>query len=137
MMLEAKMGDPRLTVLLVDDNTVIHYILVQVIEKKGHRVLKAENGLDAVKLAITEHPHLILMDINLPQLDGLAATKLIRARPGTADMLIIAFSAIDSEENRKRAVAAGCNGFVKKPLEASTLENLLDKIAQNVANSGT
>lgn len=109
--------------ILVAEDEDNNYELVKVVLSKRYRLLRAHNGIEAVTFCEDEHPDLILMDIRMPEMDGLDATRIIKeANP---DVPIIALSAYAFEENIREAQAAGCNGFLSKPFR---VEDLLDKI---------
>jgi two-component system cell cycle response regulator DivK len=94
----------------------------------GYRVLEAINGQEAVTMAAHARPHLILMDLSLPQIDGLAATRSIRQMDGMSHVPIIAISAHDTSDFRTDALAAGCNEYVTKPVDFDRLESLLKQL---------
>jgi CheY-like chemotaxis protein len=87
--------------------------------------VEATNGDEAVKLAEAEQPGLILMDLSLPVIDGLAATRLIRKLPQLAKTPIIAVSAHDSSDFLSEALQAGCNSYITKPIDFNELEQLI------------
>ena len=109
--------------ILVAEDEDNNYELVKVVLSKRYRLLRAHNGIEAVTLCEDEHPELILMDIRMPEMDGLDATRIIKEV--NPDVPIIALSAYAFEENIREAQAAGCNGFLSKPFR---VEDLLDKI---------
>ena len=109
--------------ILVAEDEDNNYELVKVVLSKRHRLLRAHNGIEAVTFCEDEHPDLILMDIRMPEMDGLDATRIIKEV--NPDVPIIALSAYAFEENIREAQAAGCNGFLSKPFR---VEDLLDKI---------
>lgn len=115
------------TVMVVEDFDDTRQLLKVLLELKGYYVLEATNGQRAVELATREHPRLILMDLSLPVLDGISATKQIRAQGFLNDVLIVAVTAHQEREYRERAFAAGCDDFVNKPLDFDQLEALLRK----------
>lgn len=109
--------------ILVAEDEDNNYELVKVVLSKRYRLLRAHNGIEAVTFCEDEHPDLILMDIRMPEMDGLDATRIIKEE--NPDVPIIALSAYAFEENIREAQAAGCNGFLSKPFR---VEDLLDKI---------
>ena len=115
------------TIMVVEDFDDTRALLKLVLEQKGYYVLEAANGQRAVELAKSEHPRLILMDLSLPVLDGLSATKQIRAQGFLNDVLIVAVTAHQEREYREKAFAAGCDEFVNKPVDFDRLEALLRK----------
>jgi CheY-like chemotaxis protein len=116
------------TVMVVDDYDAIRLILKGHLEKVGYRVLQASDGDEAVEIAKLEcgNLHLILMDLNLPSVDGLTATSRIREIKELCDVPIIACTARSSEEQRAKAMEAGCTDFVAKPLDKKAIETILD-----------
>jgi CheY-like chemotaxis protein len=119
------------TVLLVEDTEDNRFMMRRLLEMTGYRVVEAMNGEEAVKLAKTESPNLILMDLSLPVIDGLAATRLIRKLPQLESTPIIAVSAHDTSDFQSEAIEAGCNTYVTKPIDFNELEELIAKLLQN------
>ena len=113
------------TVLLVEDTEDNRYMMRRLLEMTGYRVVEAMNGEEAVKLAETESPELILMDLSLPVIDGLAATRLIRKLPQLESTPIIAVSAHDTSDFQSEAIDAGCNSYLTKPIDFNELERLI------------
>ncbi|EFO79928.1 multi-sensor hybrid histidine kinase [Oscillochloris trichoides DG-6] len=111
--------------LLADDNTDTRELLSHYLTQKGFRVITARHGLEAVRMANTEHPDLILMDVQMPQLDGLAATRLIREMPALHNVPIIALTALVMPGDRERCLAAGANDYLTKPVPLSQLLKLI------------
>src|SRR5215204_2445102 len=122
-------SDSRPTVLVVEDFEDNRFMMRRLLEMSGYRVVEAVNGNQAVESAATENPDIILMDLSLPQLDGLAATRRIRAREGLRKVPIVAVSAHDSADFHAEALAAGCNEYVTKPIDFDQLVQLLDRLA--------
>ena len=125
-----KEQDKLLTVLLVEDSEDNRFMMRRLLEMTGYRVVEAMNGEEAVKLAERETPQLILMDLSLPVLDGLAATRLIRKLPQLASTPIIAVSAHDTADFQSEAIKAGCNSYVTKPIDFSELETLIRQLVK-------
>ena len=126
MITQTTSAEPR-TVMVVEDFDDTRALLKLVLERKGYYVLEAANGQRAVELAKSQHPRLILMDLSLPVLDGLSATKQIREQSFLRDVLIVAVTAHHGREYREKALAAGCDDFVNKPVDFNQLEALLSK----------
>ena len=118
----------KLTVMVVEDFEDNRFMMRRLLEMSGYRVLEAVNGEEAVELAHRERPQLILMDLSLPQLDGLAATRRIRQYPDMKDVPIVAVSAHDTADFHADALAAGCNDYVTKPIDFDQLEALLSRL---------
>jgi len=116
----------RSTVLLVEDTEDNRFMMRRLLEMTGYEVLEAWNGQEAVKMAEKDKPSLILMDLSLPLIDGLAATRMIRKLPDCKTIPIIAVSAHDTADFQEEALAAGCNGYVTKPIDFSALEVMIE-----------
>jgi len=116
------------TVLLVEDTEDNRFMMRRLLEMAGYQVVEAMNGEEAVKLAKSECPHLILMDLSLPVIDGLAATRLIRKLPHCGSTPIIAVSAHDTSDFQSEAIEAGCNSYVTKPIDFNDLEELIAQL---------
>jgi CheY-like chemotaxis protein len=127
---EARMEekDQTLTVLLVEDTEDNRFMMRRLLEMTGYRVVEAMNGEEAVKLAKAESPQLILMDLSLPVIDGLAATRLIRKLPACQLTPIIAVSAHDTSDFQSDAIHAGCNCYITKPIDFNELEELIAQL---------
>lgn len=103
------------TVMVVDDNDSMRELIGMQLRVHGYEVVEASNGSEAVEFVRRECPALILMDINMPVMDGLEATRLIRAIKELCRMPIVAISAYgEGEDNRRDALAAGCDEYVSK-----------------------
>ena len=102
------------TVLVVDDSDDVRTLVCMKLRTAGYHVLEARDGREAVEVAKATRPALILMDIQMPVMDGLAATRLLRDIRELSGMAIVAFSAFDSGGGKQRALEAGCTDFVDK-----------------------
>jgi CheY-like chemotaxis protein len=117
--------DARRTILVVDDFDDTRLLLRTWLQKKGFRVVEAENGNRAVAAAESNRPDLIIMDVEMPELDGLAATRKIRKLENFETVPIVAVSAYGADQYRDHALAAGCNEYVSTPFEPDELERLI------------
>ena len=115
------------TVLVVEDEEDIRLLLRAVLESEGYEVVEATTGKEAVDTAIELVPRLILMDISLPLLDGLSATRQIKAQETLRDVPIIAVSAYHTA--RRRAVRAGCKDLIGKPVDIEELKTAVRRLA--------
>lgn len=115
-------------VLVVEDFEDNRFMMRRLLEMSGYRVVEAVNGNQAVEAAASEQPDIILMDLSLPQLDGLAATRRIREQQGSRRVPIVAVSAHDSADFHAEALAAGCNEYVTKPIDFDQLVDLLSRL---------
>ena len=120
--------DQNETVLLVEDTEDNRFMMRRLLEMAGYEVIEATNGEEAVELAGSEHPQLILMDLSLPVIDGLAATRAIRKLDGFGKVPIVAVSAHNSSDFQAEALAAGCNGYITKPIDFGELEQLIARL---------
>jgi CheY-like chemotaxis protein len=119
------LNDSPRTILIVDDFDDTRLLLRTWLQKKGFRVVEAENGHRAVSAAESSRPDLIIMDVEMPELDGLAATRQIRALKGFEAVPIVAVSAYGADLYRDHALAAGCDEYVSTPFEPDELERLI------------
>ena len=110
-------------ILLVEDNQVNRIIATKLLEKRGHSVIAVENGALAVDATAADHFDLVLMDVQMPVMDGLTATERIRSREhGTGHHLpIVAVTAHAMEEDRQRCLAAGMDEHIPKPIKSADL----------------
>ena len=113
--------------LVVEDFEDSRFMMRKLLEMAGYSVLEATDGEQAVKLAVQKRPALILMDLSLPRMDGLSATRRIRRRKRFAKLPIVAVSAYDSPESRKEALAAGCNEYLAKPIDFDQLNLVVNR----------
>ncbi len=104
-------------ILVVDDNDTNLYLLRFILQKGGHKVIEARDGLEGVKLALEEKPDLIIMDIQLPGIDGMEATRRIRASEAAGKVPIIALTSFAMPVDKELALAAGCNSYLTKPID--------------------
>lgn len=114
------------TILIVEDNPANLKLAAMLLEKSGHAVLRAEDGETGVRLAREAKPDLMLIDIQMPGIDGLEATRQLRADPATARMKIVALTALAMKGDEERILAAGCNGYIAKPYR---YQEFLDRVA--------
>lgn len=119
------------TILIIEDNEKNMKLMHDVLQHAGYRTLQAPTGLDGVRLALAERPALILMDIQLPDIDGIEALRRIRADAGSADAAVLAVSASAMPEEQRQIVAAGFDGYLTKPIALkefiATVRRLLDR----------
>ena len=113
------------TILVVDDFDDTRLLLRTWLEKRGFRVVEAEDGIRAVATAQEERPDLIIMDVEMPEMDGLAATRKIRSIPELDGIPVVAVSAYGAEQFRSEALEAGCLEYVSTPFEPADLERLI------------
>jgi len=122
------MNQEKQVVLVVEDFEDSRFMLRRLLEIAGYKVLEASDGEQAVELAVQKRPALILMDLSLPKLDGLAATREIRQHKTMGKVPIVAVSAHDAPESRIEALEAGCDEYVTKPIDFDNLNALLKRL---------
>jgi len=120
--------DEAATVLLVEDTEDNRQMMKRLLEMSGYRVVEAINGRQAVEVATQVRPGIILMDLSLPFIDGLAATRKIRSLPGLGKVPIVAVSAHDTADFHSEALDAGCNAYITKPIDYPELEDLVNRL---------
>jgi CheY-like chemotaxis protein len=114
------------TILIVEDDGDIRLLLKTILEAEGYSIIEVMTGKDAVSACAELRPRLILMDISLPLLDGLSATRLIKAEETLRDVPVVAVSAYDTA--RRRALQAGCSDFVSKPIKFEELKAVIARL---------
>jgi CheY-like chemotaxis protein len=120
-------GNANFTVLVADDNDVAQRLCKRVLEKAGYAVLIAVDGLQAVDVAMKQHPSMILMDVAMPGIDGLEAMRRIKAALPT--MPIVIASAHSMASDRERFLAAGADNVLSKPFRLADLISIVQKLA--------
>ena len=117
-----------LKVLVVEDFEDTRAVMRLELEQRGFRVIEATDGKQGVELAARERPDIIIMDIGLPLMDGIEATRRIRGDNSLRDVLIVALTAHHETEYRAQALAAGCDAYVTKPVDFDWLIDLLGRL---------
>jgi two-component system cell cycle response regulator DivK len=119
---EVKTGLPK-KILIVDDNRDSRELVVKILKNKGYQMIEAIDGEEALEKAITENPDLILMDISIPKIDGYEVTRRLKSQVGFKDTPIIALTAHAMKGDREKALEAGCEGYISKPIDIHELPN--------------
>ncbi len=122
------------TILLVEDNLSNITTMMDYLKAKGYQVLVAVNGKEGVETAQAQQPSLILMDIQMPEMDGLEAIKIIRRDPVIAKTPIIALTALAMAGDRERCLQAGANKYVSKPVRLKELIQLIENMLARSTN---
>jgi len=120
--------DDVVTVLLVEDTEDNRQMMRRLLEMSGYRVVEAINGKEAIEVASEVLPEVILMDLSLPLIDGLAATRRIRSLPELTKVPIVAVSAHDTADFHSEALAAGCDAYITKPIDYPELEEIIQRL---------
>ena len=124
-------------ILIVEDDQDLRQTLQMHLELLGYDSILAENGKEAVDLATSQVPDLILMDIMMPVMDGLQATRLIREHPNTESTPIIAMTAKVSSEDKEECLQSGCDGHIAKPFTSKQLVSIIEKLLKQKSSLRT
>jgi len=109
------------TILYIEDNDDNRLLVRRVLESEGYRVVEAEDGPQGFELLQSEIPDLVLMDINLPDMDGYEATQHLKQMPALKKVPVIAMTANVMKGDREKTLAAGCDGYICKPIDIDIL----------------
>lgn len=115
------------TLLVIEDNEQNLYLATFLLEQNGFTVISARNGLEGIELAKRIRPALIILDIQLPEMDGYAVAQALRQNPALQDVPIVAVTSYAMVGDRERALAAGCNGYIEKPINPETFRSEIEK----------
>lgn len=114
-------------ILVVEDNEKNLYLMKFILQKAGYSVIEAVNGKEGLKKAKTELPDMILMDMQLPVMNGYEATSLIKADKKTKDITVIALTAYAMKGDREKTLQAGCDEYIEKPINPDTFVEKIQK----------
>ena len=118
-------------VLYVEDNFENRILIKRVLEAEGYTVIEAENGTKGIELAKSSKPDIVLMDINLPDIDGYECTAKLRLLPEFGKIPIVALTANVLEGDKQKAMKAGCDGYIPKPIDVDALPNQIEGYLNN------
>lgn len=107
----------RPRILYIEDNADNRMLVKRVLEAEGYSIVSAPDAHAGLRLALDEQPDLILMDINLPEVDGYTITARIKSTPGLEQIKVIALTANVMKGDREKTLAAGCDGYIQKPID--------------------
>jgi CheY-like chemotaxis protein len=107
-------------ILIIEDNEQNLYLATFILEKNGYEVVQARDGQEGIELAGQVHPALILLDIQLPVLDGYAVARELRKNPSLGSVPLVAVTSYAMVGDRERVLAAGCTGYIEKPINPET-----------------
>jgi CheY-like chemotaxis protein len=113
--------------LVIEDNAMNMELAVDLLEVAGYEVLQATNATDGINLARAERPDLILMDIGLPGMNGIEATKILKKDPTTIDIPILALTAHNMAGDEAGGLEAGCDGYITKPIDTRQFVKTFEK----------
>ncbi|PKP56248.1 response regulator [Candidatus Atribacteria bacterium HGW-Atribacteria-1] len=117
-------------ILVVEDNEINMYLCSRILKSSGYEVIEARSGEEGVELTIKGKPDLIIMDIQLPGIDGLEATRRIRESEADGEIPIIALTSYAMAGDRKKALKAGCTGYIEKPINPETFISEIKKFLE-------
>ncbi len=117
-------------ILIVEDDYNSFVLCKDLLEKKGHSVLRAKNGKEGLSMVESEKPDLILLDILLPDMNGLAMIKLLKENPEHRNIPIVAVTCLGMPEDRVECLEAGCMEHIAKPIEAGDFVNTIERILE-------
>lgn len=120
-------------ILIVEDNLVNLKLVKVLLTIEGYEVHTATDAYEALKILKDFHPQLILMDLQLPGMDGLELTRKLKERKKTSKIIIIAMTAYAMKGDKEKALAAGCDGYIAKPINTQTLPSFINSYLQNEA----
>lgn len=123
-------------ILVVEDNEKNRKLVRDVLTVKGYRLLETETGEDGLRLAREQHPALVLMDIQLPGIDGIETLRRLRADPTTAGIPVLAVTASAMTQDRQKIMAAGFDGYQAKPISVRPFLELVREVLDRPARSG-
>lgn len=126
------------TILLIEDNEQNLYLETFLLERNGFKVVAARSGPEGIAQATRVEPDLILLDIQLPQMDGYTVARALRQNPALKDVPVVAVTSYAMVGDRERALEAGCNGYIEKPINPDTFNSEIEKyLKPEAANEGT
>ncbi|MDA3895714.1 MAG: response regulator [Desulfobacteraceae bacterium] len=119
-------------VLVIEDNEDNMKLITFILEKNGYQTISAETGKQGINMAISEKPGLILLDIQLPDINGLDVLKIIRNSESNGKIPIIAVTSFAMSGDRERLLAAGCNGYIEKPINPETFISEIRQVTEGI-----
>jgi len=122
-------------ILVIEDITINMELAADLLELAGYKVLQAETAETRIELARTESPHLILMDVGLPGMDGVTATGILKQDRSTKDIPIIVLTSHAVKEDKERIMAAGCDRYITKPINTREFPKTVDRIIGSLGGS--
>ncbi len=120
--------------LVIEDNEQNIYLITFILEKHGYGVIQARDGREGIEAAKQTKPALILLDIQLPVMDGYAVARELRSNPELTDVPIVAVTSYAMVGDRERILATGCDGYIEKPINPDTFISELEQYLRNTAD---
>jgi two-component system cell cycle response regulator DivK len=130
------MANDNKTILYVEDNPENRLLIRRVLTAEGFEVVEAEDAQQAFQVVETLHPDLILMDINLPEIDGYSLTAKLRQKPHLRKVPIIALTANVMRGDRERTLEAGCDGYIQKPIDVDQICQVIHRFLKEANHDG-
>ena len=128
--------EAKTRILVVEDNPLNRELAVDVLEAAGYTVLQAEDGVGILERVKQEQPHLILLDLQLPGVDGFTIARQLAADPATQGIPVLATTAYTLPGDQERALEAGCTGYLPKPLDTKGLVQIIPSVLGRYARAG-
>lgn len=126
----------KANILLIEDNEQNRYLTTYLLENRGHTVVEAPNGPLGIEIAAGEHFNLILLDIQLPEMDGYAVAAALRENPATREIPIVAVTSYAMVGDREKALASGCDGYIEKPINPETFVSEIERFISGTDRQG-
>lgn len=123
------------TVLYVEDSIDNRILVRRILQAEGYTLLEAGSAQEGLQIALSEHPDLILVDINLPEVDGLTFTKRLKSDPKLAGVPIVALTANVMRGDRERSLRAGCDGYIQKPIDVDLFPSQIKHFIKQTTQS--
>lgn len=114
-------------ILVIEDNELNMKLVRALLQREGCRIFEASDAESGINLALEHHPDLILMDIQLPGMDGLSATRILKSKDNSKDIPIVALTGYAMQEDRDKALESGCVGYISKPLDTRMFSETLSQ----------
>ncbi len=127
----------RARILLIEDNEQNLYLVTYLLEKKGYQVLSARDGIQGIETARLSHPAIILLDIQLPVMDGYAVARKLRECSELAGVPIVALTSYAMAGDREKALVAGCTGYIEKPINPETFLTQIEEHLEQSRGGGS
>ena len=127
------MQGARPRVLVVEDNYMNKVLVTEILTINGYDTIDASSGIEAIKLIVEERPDIVLMDLHLPEMDGITATRIIKADPRNSDIPVLALTASGMKGDEDDIINKGFDGYVAKPIE---VKKLLKAISEGLGQAG-
>lgn len=115
-------------ILIIEDNIQNRLLMVDILSVHGYEVIEARDGLEGIQLALAHKPDLILLDMQMPVMDGLEAARLLKADPETRCIKILAITSFAMKGDRERILAAGCDEYMAKPIDTRELPVVIQRL---------